>query len=86
MELIKTWEFRINKNTDDSSQKYPDLPFSMTLQAGENTYSANVTFIDNRDEALHFTYLPDAERYRDILSRDYDMNFVIMKDKKQIKD
>ena len=49
-------------------------------------YSANVTFIDNRDEALHFTYLPDAERYRDILSRDYNMNFVIMKDKKQIKD
>ena len=49
-------------------------------------YSMNVTFIDNRDEALHFTYLPDAERYRDILSRDYNMNFVIMKDKKQIKD
>ena len=49
-------------------------------------YSMNVTFTDIKNEALHLTYLPDAERYRDILSRDYNMNFVIMKDKKQIKD
>lgn len=44
MELIEAFNFNINKNTDDSTQKYPDLPFSMSLQAGEVTYSANVTF------------------------------------------
>ena len=44
MELIEVFNFNINKNTDDSTQKYPDLPFSMSLQAGDVTYSANVTF------------------------------------------
>ena len=32
MELIKTWEFRINKNTDDSSQKSPDLPLILSIK------------------------------------------------------
>lgn len=60
MELIKTWEFRINKNTDDSTQKYPDLPFSMALQAGENTYSANVSFnIVNQN--LQITIYDDSD-------------------------
>lgn len=61
MELLKTFPFMINENTDDSAQKYPDLPFSMALQVKDSFYSADITF-NIVNENLQITIYDDSNQ------------------------
>lgn len=79
MQLLKTFDFKINKNTSDETQKYPDLPFSISLQADDKTYNANVTFnIVNQN--LQITIYDDGDNViqpRINVGNNIDLFFII---------